>query len=318
MVVAPRVGSAARDFDHADAVRLDFLDDFGRRARRGGRAVGVEIALGDILVIDAQQAAAAVVRIGRVAARRQAEIIHAIVMIARACGEIGVAAVIGISGRRCVDRVAESVEDRHDIAGGNHDGIALPFRHRRKADLGRIDSDGDVSGDGLSALPGASDAQADRGAGGDARRDEARIEAAGILDRDGGPAGLRNLNIADRIAAGHCRQREDCARARLAVGGGDRRFGRAVIIAARGEETRHRDAAHHREAANERAPPRIAPLDQRFERRIVRSVGVDIAVAIEVRQLLAHVASPRLCQRRLWQSDVAARRRFGDSIVSIV
>ena len=90
-VPPPLAGGILLDLHHADTVALHFLADLGQIARGGGGSGRVQVLLGDVLVVQAQQATVGTVRCPP-AVFAQAEVAHAVMVIA------GSTVVVGIIG----------------------------------------------------------------------------------------------------------------------------------------------------------------------------------------------------------------------------
>ncbi len=65
----------------------------------------------------------------RLAVTRQTEEFHAVVMIAGAVVEIGIGAVVLVSGCRCGQWIAQCIQHAGGIASRHDDGIGQAFRH---------------------------------------------------------------------------------------------------------------------------------------------------------------------------------------------
>ena len=132
------VGPAATglaDLDHRHAVGRDLLVGFRCRTRTRRAAVHMQVVVAQCLVVHRQQAALGAVRVARGAGSVEPEVLHAVVVVAGALVEIGVAAVVGIGWRTRRQRIAECVDHGGGVAGRHAHGVGGALGHGGEAQL---------------------------------------------------------------------------------------------------------------------------------------------------------------------------------------
>jgi hypothetical protein len=134
----PATGLA--DLEDGDAVNRQFLVDFRRQARQArGAAVGMQVVgrgvagavVGGRLVVHADQRAVAAGRRGRPGGR-QAEVLHAVVVVTETVLVVPVGAVVPVGGGGGTQRVTQRVDDRKAVALRNRHLVGQRLADRRE------------------------------------------------------------------------------------------------------------------------------------------------------------------------------------------
>jgi hypothetical protein len=113
----------------------NFLVGLSGGARVGRDAGHVQELVGQCLVVHGEQPAVRTVDVAAGASSIQAEILHAVVVIARAVVIVGVAAIVLELGRGGGERIAQAIDHGGRVAAGHAQHVGRALGHGREAQL---------------------------------------------------------------------------------------------------------------------------------------------------------------------------------------